>query len=335
MSVYTPLTTYYERTTVLSNLIELKFITFLEHSSSSELFLFFGLELLFWMIFSLILVSLSPKKYKPYRKSIFVFFVVINFGLLFMGLLLTAIMIVVGFSWATSKNVKPTYEMLDVDSSMLDFPLVYSRFSEGILTIKNHHTLNISTQKKIKSLRILYESNAHGNIGKIKRFLSDDSDETRLYAFSLISAFEKKLNDGVKKLQQQIKEEPNKKEKENHHFLLAQMYWQFIYHGVANEQLAHFYTNKVEDTLKPIKHDANASMLLGKIYIFNKNYKKAERHFLKAVNLGVPQKVIHTYLAEIRYGQKAFNSVSNYMQEEEFVIDLRMKPLHTMWERNL
>ncbi|MBU1668890.1 hypothetical protein KKC13_10775 [bacterium] len=306
-------------------------LRFLQETNSSKLLLFIAAMLLFWMFVFSILIPLLPKKYQVYKKEIFIFMVIMNIGLLFMGILLTLIMLLFGLAWATNRVSRPRYEVLNIEEYVVDeFPMITSHFSEGVLAIESHHNRTIATDEKIKALRILYESNVQNNIGKIKLFLSDSSDETRLYAFSLISSFEKKLNDEVKNFHKKIESAKNKHDLEMFHLRLAQSYWQFIFHGVANEQLARFYTTKIEQTLSHVEHSAKASMLLGKIHLFNKEYEKAEDAFLKSVEQGTPKKYIDTYLAEICYGQKAYNQIAQFM-EKEFVIDLRLKPLYQTW----
>ena len=300
-------------------------------NNGKELLILFGISFLVWVIISLLLVLFIPQKYNQYRKEIFIFFVVINVGLFFIGVLLTIVMILFGLSWATHRASHPDYAMVNFDDHVSEFPIVYSSFQEGILTIEGEHTADISTDEKIKSLRILYDSNSEGNIGKIKNFLSDSSDETRLYAFALISSFEKKLNTQIKEHQAKIAKSSDPQELNKYNFELALTYWQFIFHGVASQKLSGFYSKKVENTLNLIENYPSAFVLLGKIYIFNKNYEEAEKSFFKAVELGLPQASISTFLAEIKFAQKKYNEVEQYISEDFFAIDIRLKPLIQTW----
>ena len=303
----------------------------LEENSTHILLYIIFFEIIFWSIVSFLLIQFMPKRFKKYKKEIFLFFVVINVGLIYIGILLTLIMMLFGLSWATQRESQPDYEMVFFEDHLSEFPLVNSKFQEGILTIEGEHTKAISTDEKIKSLRILYDSNAQGNIGKIKKFLADSSDETRLYAFALISSFEKKLNTQIKNIQDKIDNSSNKKERNQHLYELALTYWQFIFHGVASDKLSGFYTKKIENTLKQITKHPRSYVLLGKIHLFNKNYKEAEEAFFKAVDLGIPKESIFTFLAEIKFEQQNYNQVSNYISNEHFEIDIRLKPLAKMW----
>jgi len=324
------------RSIVVFNDLTLTTITsLLQEKNSAEALLLFTLgEVIFWAIASSLLILFLPKRYQQYKKEIFIFFLVINVGLLFIGILLTLIMVLFGLAWATHRISQPNYESAHLDDYTSEFPVVYSKFQEGILTIEGDHTKEISTDEKIKSLRILYDSNAEGNIGKIKHFLADSSDETRLYAFALISSFEKKLNTQIKEFQEKIDKSHNEKERNQYYFELAMTYWQFIFHGVASEKLSGFYTKKIEQTLEKIQDLPRAFVLLGKIHIFNKEYKEAEKSFFKAVELGIPKESIFTFLAEIKFAQQKYNEVSNYISKELFEIDIRLKPLAKTWTKS-
>jgi hypothetical protein len=302
-----------------------------EKNSLDSILLFISIEMVVWMTLSWLLILFLPVKYKKYRLEIFIFFVVINIGLLFIGIVLTLIMILFGFSWATHRISRPSYETVYFEEQASTFPMVYSEFHEGILALDSQFGETISSDEKIKSLKILYDSNAQGNIGKIQHFLADDSDETRLYAFALVSSFEKRLNQQIKELQEKIAYTHAEEQKERFAFELAQVYWQFIFHGVANNQLATFYTEKIEKILKNIDMNASAFILLGKIQIFNKEYNLAEEYFSKAVELGVPKTALYTFFAEIKYGQRKYDAIAQYILPEEFDIDLRLKPLIPVW----
>ena len=326
---------FWKSITVLDNLNRIDsaylLMMLLDTNSPEQILWFVLIEMMFWIVFSLVLVQFLPKKYQKYRAEIFIFFVVINVGLLIIGVLLTIIMLLFGLSWATHRISRPSYETIYFEEQASQFPMVYSEFHEGILALKSEYQDDITSDEKIKSLKILYDSNAQGNIGLIQHFLSDSSDETRLYAFALISTFEKSLNQRIKELQEQISYAHSNKRKEQYSFELAQVYWQFIFHGVATEQLTGFYTQKIEKILNSIQSNSSAFILLGKIKIFNKKYDEAEVYFHKAIELGVPQKAMSTFLAEIKYGQKKYNEIRQYILPEEFDIDLRLKPLIKVW----
>lgn len=313
--------------TSLLNLLE-------QHNSANELLVFIGIEIIFWSIASLLFVQFAPTKYKVFKREMLLFFIVINVGLMFIGIILTLVMVFFGLSWATHRKSQPNFASVHFKEHISEYPIVYSQFQEGLLTVEGEHSKEISSDAKIKSLKILYDSNAQGNIAKIKNFLGDSSDETRLYAFALIASFEKKLNTHIKELQSKIKRSKDNEEKNKHYFELAYTYWQFIFHGVASEKLSGFYTKKIENTLNHIDNQSNAFVLLGKINIFNKNYAEAEKNFEQAIALGLPKEAVSTFLAEIKFAQKKYNEVPTYIIKDLFNIDIRLKPIAELWVKS-
>ena len=311
-------------TSTLLNLLQ-------QHNSANDILIFIGIEIVFWSIASLLFVQFAPTKYKVFKREMLLFFIVINVGLMFIGIILTLVMVFFGLSWATHRKSQPNFASVHFEDHIAEYPIVYSQFQEGILTVEGEHSKEIGSDAKIKSLRILYDSNAQGNIAKIKNFLGDSSDETRLYAFALIASFEKTLNTQIKELQAKIKRAKNEKERNKHYYELAYTYWQFIFHGVASEKLSGFYTKKIENTLKHIDNQSNAFVLSGKINIFNEKYAEAEKNFEQAIALGLPKEAVFTFLAEIKFAQKKYNEVSNYISEDFFSIDIRLKPIAQMW----
>jgi tetratricopeptide (TPR) repeat protein len=303
----------------------------MQPNSTELILLFVTIEIAFWIVLSFILIQFLPKKYQSYKTEIFIFFTILNIGLLFIGVLLTIIMMLFGLSWATHRLSRPDYETVHFQEQVAEFPIVYSEFQEGLLMMEGEQQNTLSSNEKIKSLRILYETNSQNNIGKIKHYLSDSSDETRLYAFALVASFEKKLNDSIKEIQNEIEATTDTKLLERLHFKLAQAYWQFIFHGVADEQLGPFYTEKIATILQDSPHNPSSYVLLGKIHLFNQELEEAETAFLKAIDLGIPKQALYTFLAEIKYAQKKYDEISQYIVEDQFNIDLRLKPLVEMW----
>lgn len=291
-----------------------------------------GLTFLFWGLVSFGMIYLFPRRYRAYRREIVIFMMIMNFTLLFMGVLFTLVMLLFGIAWATHRMSRPSYEEMDFEEYYAKLPVINSQFHEGIIDVSTHgHWADISTDEKIKSLKILYESNDQNNIGRIKNFLGDSSEETRLYAFSLVSAYEKELNDNLKKLQKLFNHASDIEEAEHYAYLLAENYWQFIFHGVADGHLTTFYTEKIESILDRSRSTARVSMLLGKIYLFNHNLETAQQHFHHALEQGMDPAVVNPYLAEVAYERKEFNRIADYIMSEEHTVSLRLKPICQMW----
>lgn len=307
------------------------FISFLQEENSWKLVIFMFSIAIFWTIFISILLKLFPRKYAFYKREIFLFLVTLNVALIFMGLFLTASLLLFGLYWATFKMSKPIFESINLDQYFTKIPFVQSKFHEGILNPSTHKNSEIKTDEMIKSLETIYDSAEQNNISRVKQFLSSNSDEVRLIAFSQISSYEKLLTKKPKELELQLEKAETEEKREEYNYLLAETYWQFIYHGVADKHLIGFYIEKIEKHLKLSGKNINVYVLYGKINVYNKQYKSAKTYFLKAIDAGVEKHLVYSYLAEIEYELRNFNSVFQYINNEMFDLDLKIKPYHMIW----
>ena len=303
----------------------------LQEESSWKLIVFMLLLIGLWTIFVSFAVKFLPKKYNVYKKEIILFLVTLNFGLLFMGLFLTIVLLIFGLYWATFKVKKSDYKRIDFEEHFTKIPTVYCKFQENVLHQEPSKECNVDTYEMIKSMETVYNSAEQNNISNIKHLLSSEIDEIRLLAFSQISAYEKELLKRVKKLEEKKENAKTKDEIESYNYLLANAYWQFIFHGVADQNLVSFYLEKIEKYLQMSGKSVPVSILYGKISLYKKEYRIAREHFLRALHLGAAKHQVFSFLAEVEYELRNFNKVGDYMMDKMFNLDLKMKPYYVMW----
>jgi hypothetical protein len=306
-------------------------LSFLQEENSWKLLIFMLIIAIFWIVFIYLLLRVFPRKYQFYRREIFFFLVTLNIALLFMGMLLTASLLLFGLYWATFRMSKPVFEVINFEQYFTKIPLVESKFHEGVLSLNGHKDGEIKTEEMIKSLETIYESADQNNIGQVKQFLSSNTDEVRLIAFSQISSYEKLLTKKPKELELRLSRAKSKEEREECNYLLAETYWQFIFHGVADTHLIGFYIGKIERHLKLSGRNLNVYILYGKVHLYNKKYEVAKECFLEALKCGVPKHLVYSYLAEIEYELRNFNNVAQYISNDMFDLDLKIKPYHMIW----
>ena len=308
-------------------------LSFLEEENSWKLIVFMFVIIVFWALFVSLAMKLMPKKYYMYKKEILLFLVTLNFGLLFMGLFLTIALFLFGLYWATFKVSKPIYERINFEQYFTKIPMVDSKFHEDVLHIESSKESGIDTNEMIKSMETLYGSAEQNNIDKIKHLLSSTTDEVRLLAFSQVSSYEKELLKRLKEFTKKKNSARTEEELESYNYLLAETYWQFIFHGVADQHLVGFYIEKIEKYLNMCGESISVAILYGKINLYRKEYLVAKDYFLKALHLGASEHQVFSFLAEVEYELKNFNNVGAYMLNEMFNIDLKMKPYYMMWSR--
>ena len=306
-------------------------VSFLQEQCSWKLVLLMVSVFIFWMLFIALVMKFIPQKYHLYKKEIFIFLVVLNVGLLFMGFILTLAFLLFGLYWATFRMSRPVYGGMDASQYFIKTPRVESKFHEGVLTMMSTKEKEVNNDEMIKSLETICNSNEYNNIGKIKHLLSSNRDEVRLLTFSHISSYEKELTTKVKIFEEKIKHAKTKQELELANYLLAETYWQFIFHGVADANLIEFYIEKIERYLKRSGETVPVAILNGKINMHRKNYNVAKKYFLEALALGAFKQQVFSYLAEVEYELKNFNNVSQYILNDMFDMDVKMKPYSMMW----
>jgi len=153
------------------------------------------------------------------------------------------------------------------------------------------------------------------SIQLLKRALSSEQDEVRLMAFSAISKMEKEVFERINLLIKELEKVKTPEELYRISSSLAELYWELVYLGIAEEELAEFYLRTaleyairaLETTLKyglralEISKDGKLLFLIGRIYLRLKDYEKAEKFLREAVEEGIPIEKVAPYLMEIYF----------------------------------
>jgi len=124
------------------------------------------------------------------------------------------------------------------------------------------------------------------SIQLLKRALSSEQDEVRLLAFSAISKMEKDIFERINLLIKELEKVKTPEELYRISSSLAELYWELVYLGIAEEELAEFYLRTaLEYGLKAseISKDGKLLFLIGRIYLRLKDYEKAEEFLKEAV----------------------------------------------------
>lgn len=211
---------------------------------------------------------------------------------------------------------KAELKFLDTSEIYNNISPAKTKFGEGAL--KN--IMSASDKLKEHILYYLKNNNLANKGVLLKEALSDDNDEIRLLAFSLLSKEEDKIN----KLISDKLNELRKYQKFEIYLDLGKLYWEMIYLAITDENLKHYYLNLSKKYfLKALEFNTGSlevAFYLGRIFLFEKHFKKAKEMFLKSLkwnkNKAIP------YLAEIYYNEK------NFQKTEEIMNQLNLYSLH-------
>ncbi|MFH0709594.1 MAG: hypothetical protein V2A75_05250 [Pseudomonadota bacterium] len=295
-------------------------------------FVFHFLASIFMTFFQLQYV---PKNYTKETKQMGIFFLIVNFSTLTFGFIVTMVVIFFGL-----RKMILTQEDINTDKISFNqitdaYPEIKRIFGEGSLedTLNSEHA---HSKIKIKALSALYNTKNPEAMKHIKNALSDDSDEVRLYSFSLIDNFEKELNKKIHLALLELQNELDEVTQGAIYGKLAFLYWDMLYYEISDSNLKNYFMTRVQNMIdasfKLAQNDGSLYVLQGRLLLLNGKTQEAESSFKDALNAGAKVKVISTYLAEIAFLKKDFTQVAYWLnQYPNLCLDLKMYSNYQLW----
>ena len=291
----------------------------------------------FFAFFSAILgmvVLARVYKKKEYWK-IGLFFFTLSIAIPFFGILITAwISVYLKIRRVRYQNLE--LENIDLEPLYLSFSKTQRIFGEGAVKVLIRNE-KIPAEKKIKALASLQVNPNRYRINIIKQALADKQDEVRLFAFSIIDKFEKRLNVEIQRLLKKFENSESESEKVLVARNLATHYWDLVYFELSDPALQNFFIREskrfAEYVLEKNFNDMPMHVLIGKIALQEKEFEKAEREFATVLETNVRRyDFVVPYLAEIFYNRSNYTAVKALMT---YNIRLRYQqqlyPLILLW----
>lgn len=264
-------------------------------------YIFFHLVASFLM--ALTLVPIFTIRLKTRKREIVLVLATLIFITYIIGIILSILYII---SYKHKKK-QPETDIIEIEDIEENVHIVKRKLGEGSLqnfsqNMPDHIKLNIiSLQKNLK----------YKNKGRIlKEALSDDNDEIRLLAFSILSKEENNINKSIFKLEKRLENTTSNVEKAEIYKNIGVLYWESIFGGIVDEELKKYYLKlskiNFSKALK-FKKDAKINFYIGRIALLEKNFELAGKLFTESYNLG--NKKVIPYLMEIKYIKKDFKTV--------------------------
>lgn len=326
---------------ILSFLIELYALGVgkITHFAQWDIYRYFFLHSIASAFLAWCEMKLLESRYPRERLKAFLFFFVLTGVALSFGLILSLLIVTVGLLKAKVIEKSQTLDKISFNEISDDFPQIKRVFGEASL----EHSLNqpdTQIHTKIKVLSALNEVNTPESIGLIKRALSDESDEVRLYSFSLIDRFEKELNKKIHIALGEVNDAKNVSQKIQGYKKLAFLYWDMLYYGLSDDNLKHYFMDKIQSIIREglalAPKDDALMILQGKIYLLSGDIKSAELLMRKALDQsGVYTKTICSYLAEIAFINQEYSKIPPLIaQYPSADLDLKMYGIQQVWNKN-
>ena len=151
-------------------------------------------------------------------------------------------------------------------------------------------------------------------VALLRLALQDSEEEIRFLANSLIKRKKKTICDRI-----QIQLESTQPADCLFFERIASDYWELVYSGlVQGEMLSKTLKQAFQQVYAGLERFPDNSMLhfqLGRLQLYTKKFKKAQREFEKAEHLGIDHQQLLPYYAETAFSSKRFHVTKQHMQE--------------------
>lgn len=284
--------------------------------------------------FAFLMQMLVPQRYHSRKWLLFLFFYLLCFSMFILGM-------VIGFAFvATLITLKPPKER---DESILrvTYPdyqqapkKVYREYGEG------SSYKFIATKQGSKDFRqqMLLAVNELSNkdTNAINRLaLTDDSDEVRLYAQSLIEKQEKKLTNLAKNVLENLEKTENSTEAAYHKKQLAEILWEEVYKYLVSNETLLLFLEKIktyaEEAFSVLTADVELPLLLSQVALRQNRWPEAKHWITKAENNHAPIYKICTFRAELAYHEKNYSEIPKILQANQDCGLLGLQPILKFW----
>ncbi|WP_345991083.1 hypothetical protein [Sulfurimonas sp. HSL-1716] len=298
------------------------------------------LYLFFWHLGISLLIAIGSSLYLKSRFSSsriqsFVFFLLFNFSMPVIGYISSLWISYYLKNGTYTQKIKKT-TLLDLEEFEYNFINIHREFGEGSVQdmLLNRY---VPTEKKIKALASLSDNMSQGNMHIIKNTLISSDDEVRLYGFAIIDKTERELNGKIYRLLESLKSSEDVKTKASIAKDLAFLYWEMIYYELSDDSLVEYLlkevVNYIDKALEVYFEDPKLYVLLGRVYMFKKDYVNAELQFTLAEKFSEEKlNYVMPYLAEINFISGDYEKVKSILKNaQDLDLNNKLYPIVEQW----
>ncbi|HHD83575.1 MAG TPA: hypothetical protein ENK93_01750 [Campylobacteraceae bacterium] len=289
------------------------------------------------LICALLQIRFLPKVYTSEKRRILALLFAFDFIVPFLGMGIGWILLLWGFQKSQQIEIDKEVEDIDLQRLEEDFPVISRAFGEGSIPslISSVHA---PASKKIRALTLLTQMKSKASVTLIKRTLQDKNDEVRLVGFSMIDAMEKRINEKIHHLGNVARVHPDPMQRARAHSELAFTYWEQLYQGLVDRQLEQFVIDNIRKHIEAAKalilNDPKLYKLEGRILLMQKAFTDAKEAFLKAMEYGIPESEIASFMAQIAFEERNYSRIAYWMEKvPEQSINYQLHALRAVWVR--
>ena len=217
-------------------------------------------------------------------------------------------------------------------------PIQTLSYSEGWATVRLKVTQFSDPERK--QALISLNRGSKKNINHLyHQLVSDDMEELRICAFSLLESQQNHLHDKINELLKIYQKTVLLKTKTFYAKQLAFLYWELIYLNLGEHDFRKIMLDKskyyAEIALENSQHDPFLFVLLSRIHAENNRVEAENEALLCAQKYQAPTSKIFPYLAEKNYHQHNYTHVQHYLSaDKSFKSILKLRNIINFWCKN-
>lgn len=190
-------------------------------------------------------------------------------------------------------------------------------------------TIRLNALLTLKSMPQRLSSNM------LRDLLDDPEEDLRLLAYGMLDQEEKRINAQINEALEQFKDDTQQAHAAQR---LAFLYWEQIYHGMAQGDLRNYALQQsalyLEVALAATPDHADLWMLRGKLFSAQGDPESAREAYQQASLLGFPLVRLIPYLAEHSYYRRDFEGVRALLNSLHYLhVNDTLQPVARYWRR--
>jgi hypothetical protein len=289
---------------------------FVSHQAWHQLLLFAIGHLLASVAFALLLVAGLPSRFVILRRGAFGYFFCINFFIPIFGAL-GMFALLLYFRFFQRPMIETEFFSLPLPSYTTEVDKPASGMGEGGAWSRLR-SVALPRVARIKALMAVGMGSGLNTTRLLQFASSDNDDEVRLLAFNLYDRREKVISAAISTSLKALHATADRAEQVRLCRALAFAYWEVLYNGMANDELAEFFAGEAityaNRAIQLGGDDAGLSVLLGRIHLWKGELEAAEVLIRAALEQGAYRDRVISYLAEFAYRKRDFKTLRLYFR---------------------
>ncbi|MBA2651877.1 MAG: hypothetical protein H0U73_06395 [Tatlockia sp.] len=277
--------------------------------------------------------------YSMRRKAlpVFALFYLLSISIFIFGIIISILLAFIFFYQKPISKKKPFWFTVDYPDYQRPPSTDFLSYGEGsgFQMVRSPSSSNFSREKMLVAVN-QFEAKGVSKINTLA--LSDDMEEVRLYAQSLIEKQERKFSKYIKKFLKELEKSDDVVMTAYYHKQIAEILWEQVYkYLVVDENLEatlekiKFYAKEAQQVLTD---DLELPLILAKINLYQSNYEESRKWLKQAAENEVPDYKIFSILAEIEYNEKNYSAIKNTLTPCLNKEIIGLQPIISFWVTN-